>query len=177
MQSCPNCKVSTIVIGGNVVSIGTSDTLFVPNHARHARRKPGVGLRHGFLACSSCGHVWTSLVPEELRSFFLTDGTELARQHLQTLEGGPHHDLPDTPEAEAAGDRVAEIDALVLRGRQPEATRRYREMMTTTWDEAIDALRRWQDLVRPQKLAHMGWRTKDKPVADVTDELYFTRCA
>jgi hypothetical protein len=123
-------------------------------------------LGYGFLACSACGHVWTTLAPDKLRDFIQTYGTELIRQHLRTLEAGPNHDLPDTPEAREAGIRVAEIDALLLAGRQPEATRRYRQLTATTWDQAIDALRGWADLKRAEKLARFDWCPKDKSLAD-----------
>lgn len=176
IQPCPKCKASTVVINGYVMPSGEAgrgtSTCFVPCNARTFRRKVGVNLQYGFSACSSCGHLWTSLAPDELRVFIQTFGTKLARQHLQTLEAGPSHDLPDTPEAREAGTRVAEIDALVLQGKQPEATRRYRELMPTTWDKAIDAVRDWQDLERPQKLARFGWQPKegseptDHPMSD-----------
>ena len=164
IQVCPRCRASVIVITGSVTPTGEGGggSYFVPSHARLFQRKPGVVLRSDFLACSSCGHFWSSLAPDELRSFLLTDGTELARQHLQTLESGPSHDLPDISEAREAGERVAEIDALVLQGKRPQATRRYREMMATTWDEAINAVRDWQSLGRPEKLARFGWRPKEE---------------
>ena len=60
-----------------------------------------------------------------------------------------------------AGEKVAEIDALVLEGKLPQATRRCRELLAITWDQAIDAIRIWHNLTRPQKLARCGWQSKE----------------
>jgi hypothetical protein len=117
-----------------------------------------MGIRLKFRSCWSCGHVWTSLAPEELRAFIEKHGREVAKQQLEASELAD--DLPDCPEARAAASGVAEIDTLVLAGNQPGATRRFRELTHTTWDHAIDAVRDWQDLKRPQKLALFGWCPK-----------------
>jgi hypothetical protein len=100
------------------------------------------------------------LPPEKLRTYVHDRGGMLAWDHLQSLELGPAHDLPDCPEARQAGERVAEIDGLVLNGRQPEATRRYRELLGVKWDRAIDDVRGWREHSRAEKLAKFGWAPK-----------------
>jgi hypothetical protein len=139
---------------------------FVPNAAcLHFGPPEGVRLRlesNTAFACLSCGHVGSlSVDPDFLRTFIVDHGNELARQQLECLEAGPYHDLPKSAEAYAVADRVVEIDSLVAMGRKPEATRRYRELMHATWDQAIGALRDWSGLTREEKLARAGWRPKE----------------
>ncbi|AGA24610.1 hypothetical protein [Singulisphaera acidiphila] len=117
-------------------------------------------------SCLSCGHVWTSLAPDKLRSLIQSRGAELAKQHLASLDLGPAHDLPDVAEARDAAVKAAEIDALVLAYKQPEATRRYRQFTTTTWDEAIGTIRNWHHFKRREKLAMFGWHSKETSKAD-----------
>ncbi len=133
---------------------------------------PGVGLsgavhlHQPFLACLSCGHLWSKIAPAAVRQSIRTHGTELAKQVVEYLDSGPMHDLPDMPEAREAGQAVAEIDTLVWSGKTPEATRQYRELTHCTWDQAIDSVRHWVDLTRPQKLALFGWVVKDQKPTD-----------
>ena len=161
---CPNCDASTVIPGhpttGEWTAIG-----FLPN-GTHRCPTGGVKLTHAFFGCWSCGHVWTSLAPEELRALIATYGREVARQRLEAPGSGREDGLPDCTEARAAVEGVAEIDALVLAGRQREATRRYRELTRTSWDRALDAVRGWEDLKRAQKLALFGWRPKAKSQSD-----------
>jgi hypothetical protein len=167
-ERCPKCNAFTVVAGHVTPGLGEMrDThfCFVPIGTRPLRWKTGVVLRNAFLACSSCGHFWTSLAPNELRDFIEDYGRELAKQHLESLEA-ERHGLPDCPKAREAGRRVATIDALMLADKQPEATRRYRQLTGTTWDQAIDTICHWRDLKRPQKLALFGWYPKDPPQAD-----------
>jgi hypothetical protein len=105
------------------------------------------------------------LAPERLRVFIKRYGTELAKQHLESLVAGPYHGVPDDLEARAAAEGVAEVDALVLAERQGEATRRYRELTGTTWDQAVDVIHGWHNLERAKKLALCGWCPKDSPQA------------
>src|SRR5262249_3174482 len=77
------------------------------------------------------------------------------------FESGTYHGLPESAEAYAAADRIVEIDSLVAMGRTTVAIRRYRELMHTTWDEAIHALRGWAGLTRDEKLGRAGWNPKD----------------
>jgi len=42
-----------------------------------------------------------------------------------------------------AHDAVARIDALIRQGKQPEATRLFREVTGITWDQAHDVIERW----------------------------------
>jgi hypothetical protein len=156
---CPQCGAMTVVSGRFVQSpLG-----FVPSDTRFLLSQNGVALRCDTVrACVSCGHVWNnmSLDPAGLRAFIRSHGGELAWQHLESLEFGPYRGLPDTPEARAAADQAAEIDSLVREGKQADATRRLRALRHTTWDDAINTLRRWRDLKREDKLALFGWRDK-----------------
>jgi hypothetical protein len=154
------CGASTLV-AGHVLS----GFAFIPKNTRiHFGPPEGVPLRldsNVRFACLSCGHVGTlSVDPERLRAFIVNNGNELARQQLECFEAGPYHGLPKSAEAYAAADRVVEIDSLVAIGRKSEATRRFRELMHITWDEAINALRGWAGLTRDEKLARVGWHPK-----------------
>jgi len=120
--------------------------------------RAGVELRYA--CCLTCGHLWTHLPPRELRAA-IKYGTEVVKQHVETLVAGPYHDVPELPAAREAAEKAAEIDALFVVGKLPEATRRYRELTGCTWDQAVAAIRGWQDLKRLEKLAQLGWYTKE----------------
>jgi hypothetical protein len=157
---CMKCGASTLVAGRVL-----SGFMFLANNTRIFSPQEGVPLcldsNAGF-ACLSCGHVGTlSVDPNRLRAFIVKHGNELARQQLECFEAGPYHGLPESAEAHAAADRVVEIDFLVAIGRGSEATRRYRGLMHTTWDRAIDALRGWSGLTREEKLTRVGWCPKE----------------
>jgi hypothetical protein len=158
---CLKCGASTLVAGQLLGGFG-----FIPNNIRiHFGPPEGVPLRcdsGALFACLSCGHVGTlSVDPDWLRGFIVNHGNELARQQLECFEAGPYHGLPKSAEAYAAADRVVEIDSLVAMGRNAVAVRRYRELMHTTWDEAINALRGWAGLTREEKLGRVGWHPKE----------------
>jgi hypothetical protein len=85
---CPNCDASTVIPGHATTGEGTA-TWFLPN-GTEVRRTGGVKLTHAFLCCWSCGHVWTSLAPEELRAFIARYGREVAMQLLEAP--GPGRD-------------------------------------------------------------------------------------
>ena len=160
---CPHCGGSVVVPGFIVSSDGGASAVrFVPRGSRYLRVSLGVNLHQSLLACLTCGYLWSQLTPTELASFIAVEGGELLRQHLETLKSGPYHGLPDVPAARRAGEGVAAIDALMLDEKQPEATRRYRELTKTTWDHAIDAVRKWRDLKRAEKLALFGWHPKEE---------------
>jgi hypothetical protein len=114
----------------------------------------------------SCGHVWTRLQPDELRAFIGLSGTELGKQHFETILHGPYHDLPNVPAAHGAADKVAELDALVASGKDAEATRRYRDLSGMTWDQAIAGIWGWRYQERAKKLALFGWPPKEKTPTD-----------
>jgi hypothetical protein len=104
----------------------------------------------------SCGHVWMTLDLKDLRVHARMHANELIRQHLESLEHGPHRGLPDSAEAREVDDQVAAIDCLLITGKQGEATRRYRERTGCTWDEALEKIREWPDLKRSVKLSLLG---------------------
>jgi hypothetical protein len=166
-RRCPVCA-SLAVVAGKLAVPGEAAAgfYFVPVGTRGPTwRTGGVRLPQVLHACAACGHLWTSVGADVLREFLARHGTELAQQLLAAREHGPGHDLPDCPEARQAATHTAEIDALVLEGRQPEATRRYRELARVTWDQAVDTVRTWRDLGRAEKLALFGWRPKE-PAGD-----------
>jgi hypothetical protein len=110
-----------------------------------------------------------SVDPDLLRAYIVNHGNKLARQQLERFEAGPYHGLPKSAEAHAAVDRIVELDSLVMLGRASEATRRYRELMHATWDQAIDAVRSWPGLTREEKLARVGWSPKEAAPARATE--------
>ncbi len=154
---CPSCKAS-MVFPGRIVAPGEFGTgvWFAPNATRTS-----VGVRVSFFACASCGHMWSSVAPGELRVSIASHGSELARQYLRSTNGDPNQDLPDTPEAEQAGDAVAAIDGLILTGQEVEARRKFHELTGRTWDETHTAMAGWIDMTRARKLALFGWRSKE----------------
>jgi hypothetical protein len=161
VRYCPMCKSSAVLPGHlGTASEGGIATTFVPIGMQSIFARPGVWLCQGSLSCLSCGHVWTRLAPDELRLYIRTHGDELVKQCLDFLEHGPDRDLPDVPEARLAGLGVAEIDALMLAGQLPAATRRLRELTGRTWDEAVNSLRNWRALKRARKLELLGWVSK-----------------
>jgi hypothetical protein len=163
-QSCPKCA-GTSVMAGSVVNpseVG-GPLCFVPPGCPVFRLQIGVAFAGPFHYCLSCGHLWTDLAPEKLRSFIERFGGKLARDNYDRLVSGPYRGLPDDPEAHEAADQVAEIDSLVLAGKDGEATRRYRDLTGATWDQAVNLIRGWHDLERARKLALCGWGPKDPP--------------
>ena len=61
-----------------------------------------------------------------------------------------------SPKRSLAGLGVAEIDALVLAGHLPAATRRLRELTGRTWDEAVNSMRNWRASKRRAKARDIG---------------------
>jgi hypothetical protein len=160
------CNASTIIAGSVLVGFGTP-MAFVPHGVHPSLSEPGVPMT--WRACLSCGHTWNHVAPQDLRACIANRGTELLRQHVARLEHGPHHDLPDLPGAILAGQHVAEIDDLILAGKQTEATRRYRELTGKTWDQTLETMRDWRDLKRAAKLARFLWEAEEKSKASSTD--------
>src|SRR5262245_22403563 len=148
-QRCPNCGATNVL---DCYLRGVLNTSY--------------GEFLGFLACLSCGQVWTTIAPAKIRAYVERTGSDLARQYLQAIEHGPAHDVPDCPEARQAAEGVAEIDHLVLGMRQHEAIRRYRELLGVKWDQAIYDVHCWHERSRVEKLAIFGWRSKELAAAD-----------
>jgi hypothetical protein len=164
-ERCPNCGESKTLLGRATTSEG-GGVLIVPAATNAFRWPLGVPLSSGCRICLSCGHVWARLEPDQIVAFIGANGTELGKQYLEMIRKGPYRELPDFPEARAAAEGVAEIDALMVSGKEGEATRRYRELTGTTWDQAILAVRHWRDHVRAKKLALLGWCPKEKTPAE-----------
>ena len=112
-----------------------------------------------------------SVAPEELRAYIERYGNELIQQYVERIQAGPYHDLPDSSEARKAADGVLQIDSLIMEGRQPEATRLFRELTGKTWDQAIDSIGVWRDLKRAEKLARCGWCLNDTAKPDQSEVL------
>jgi hypothetical protein len=161
---CPKCNATTVIPGQIPVNLGVANCL-VPNGTLVG----GVNLT--FLACWSCGHVALSVKPEELRGYLGRSGSALIQQHVKRIEAGPYHGLPDCAEARKAADGVIQIDCLIMEGKQPEATRLFRELTGKTWDQAIDDIRGWRDLIRAEKLARFGWAPKSTSKPDQSELL------
>ena len=160
---CPNCKSSTVVPG----QLSTGDIpapWFRPSHTSGH----GVSVTRSFLSCWSCGHFWTSIDPAKLRGWIATNGSELMKEQMEPSARNPLDGLPDFPEAHQAASGVAEIDNLVLEGKQVEAIRRYRALTHTKWGPAGDVIRAWHNLKRSRKLALFGWREKEETIDDKT---------
>jgi hypothetical protein len=154
-RRCPSCGESNAYPGRILLPAEfRPDGYFAPNTTK------SLGIRLSSFACCSCGHVWSSIGPGELKSSVQIHGREVAKQHLASMTAGPHHDLPDTPEAHRAADAVAEIDSLVVSG-SLNATRRYHELSGRTWDQTHADVAGWMDMTRAAKLALFGWRSKD----------------
>jgi hypothetical protein len=166
---CPMCQKATIIVGSVRTMDGHFAFEFVPGDIRALLFQRGVLVQFRWNACLSCGHVWSSVAPQELRAYIAGRGTELLKQRVDQLNHGPAHDLPDLPKAHQAAEKVAEIDGLILAGKQVEANRRYREFTRSTWDQVVDTMRSWRNLKRPQKLALLGWAPDEKPPAVIPE--------
>lgn len=85
-ERCPKCDASAVYIGRVTQrprGLNQAPSTFIPQGVRILRWKVGVPLSRLFRACSSCGHVWTSLSSGELRAFIARYGDELAKQGLE----------------------------------------------------------------------------------------------
>jgi hypothetical protein len=161
---CPNCG-GPAFLPGRVVAVEGQSVFFSPAGTRAVGWNVGIPVSAGFQCCLRCGHLWSRLAPEQVKTFIGLRGTELGKQYLETLLEGPYHDLPDDPAAREAADKAAEIDALVVSCQEGAATRRFRELTGKTWDQSIADLRHWRDHDRTKKLALFGWRPKEKAEA------------
>jgi hypothetical protein len=158
-RPCPVCK-GTTVIPDHVRTDEILAPRFIPCHSTG----PGVSLTFSFLSCCSCGHIWSSVDPKDLRSYIEEHGNELVRQQLEPYARDPFHGLPDCPDAHEAAKGVAEIDDLVFTGKTIEAIRRYRELTHTKWGQAGEDVRAWHNLKRVRKLAMFGWHSKEAEI-------------
>lgn len=166
-ERCPRCNGETVVTGCPASPDGsTYSPCFVPFHIKSRLWAAGVPLISSLGSCASCGFVWASLDPEQLRACIAKHGTETLKQRLEEIESGRYRGLPDVPEARVAADKVAEIDALILAGKSHAAIRRFRELAGVIWDEAIAIVPGWEDLERGRKLALFGWSPEEKPKKD-----------
>ena len=160
VKRCPNCA-GPKTLPGRVVCGDGQGAFLSPVGAANGW-KIGVPISAGFHCCLGCGHVWSSLAPEQVLRFIGAHGTDLGKQYLETVLKGPYHDLPDHPGAREAADRAAEIDELVVSWQDAAATRRYRDLTGKTWDQSIADIRRWRDHDRAKKLALFGWCPDEK---------------
>src|SRR5205814_420786 len=97
-----------------------------------------------------------------LRAFISTRGSELLRQHVSRLDHGWRYGLPDFLKCRFAAEKAAEIDDLMLAGKQVEATRRLHELSGKTWDQTLATIQAWRNLGRERKLALFGWDPVEK---------------
>jgi hypothetical protein len=169
VERCPNCGESKTLPASLFAGVDRPAVsmypagMIVPLSATTL----GVPIPHGFHCCLCCGHVWSRLSTDALEALLGGRATKLGRQYLQIVRKGPYHDVPDDSAAHEAADATAEIDQLLVLGKDAAATRRYRDRSGRTWDEAIEAVRRWRSLGRPEKLKLFGWPPEEKqPVKD-----------
>jgi hypothetical protein len=165
-KSCPMCKGSVILAGSAMAGFATPLS-FVPHGMRPSLSEQGVPMT--WVACLSCGHTWLQVAPQDLRACIASRGTELLKQRLARLDRGPHHDLPDLAGAIQADEWVAEIDELIMAGKQVEATRRYHELSGKTWDETLETMREWRDLKLAGKLSLFLQPAQEKPAPGAKD--------
>ena len=170
-ERCPSCSSSIVTQGSLRAQAADGVSLcFIPPGIPSLVWNSGVKLPAGIRYCLSCGHLWSRVDPVKVLELLRGCGTELARQHYEALLQGPYHGLPEVPEAREAADSVAEIDKLIIHLKSPEATRRYRELTRTTWDQALAVVASWPNLERSQKLAPFGWAPQEKAKVDVTEK-------
>ncbi len=86
VERCPNCAGSKILAGRVTYHTEAANIGFVPGGTHAVLWNPGVPLFGGFHCCVSCGHVWTTLNPDQLRRFVGTNGTNLGKQYFETLD-------------------------------------------------------------------------------------------
>lgn len=158
--TCPAC-CSGVVVSGPVRTGEYAGHGFVPRGLK-GWNTAYVPINPEFFACADCGMVWTNVVAGALPGFLERNLGPLGMECYRALRDGPGWDLPGHETAQAAARAVAEINDLMLRDRQPEATRKYRDLSGRTWDEASHAIFRWKKLTRAEKLALFGWEVKDK---------------
>lgn len=173
--TCPQCGRSTVFSGG--ITHGP-DTMvqarnFVPTDQLPIwRAYPGILLMGEPQVCVSCGHLWSSVDPQDLRKYIQAHGSELLKQRLDESDHGPYRGLPETDLAREIADKISEIDALV-QSSLPGFVGKYRELRGVTWDQAIKETRHWRDLTREEKLALFGWESKKKGPVDDLDSPCF----
>jgi hypothetical protein len=77
-RECPTCASPNYVEGRLALS-GTDDgwvTSFFPKGIKFLSFRKSVNLANGqlFFACLACGHIWSQVVPTELRELLLKNG-------------------------------------------------------------------------------------------------------
>jgi len=88
---CPKCDAKTTV-AGRFPGMEWRDKSFEPTGMRFFNfrlRGWGVSCSEPFRACLTCGHVWTHLQPEELRTFIDKHGTAETKLKLSPFRKAP----------------------------------------------------------------------------------------
>ena len=88
---CPKCDATTVV-GGRLGDNRKAHKWFEPSGMRFFNfrlRGWGISCLDPIRACLSCGHVWTSLKPEELRTFIEKHGTAETKLKLLPFQKCP----------------------------------------------------------------------------------------
>ena len=90
---CPNCGASTVIEGQITRFNGQpqSRLRFEPGGMRlfYLRWIRGVAITGGVHCCLSCGHVWSSLEAEQLRSYIERYGNQHAKGKLAPFGKSP----------------------------------------------------------------------------------------
>lgn len=159
LKRCPQCDATT-VIEGELQSPSDSQRRFLPRMLRSVWWGRGgvVACSDNACACYSCGLIWTTVRPIELRAVLERKTDRSGRRLLRKLERGPCHDLPEIPEAELAGLRVAAIEIRMRSRNQTDAAILVGEFLDVDAKTARTVIRYWDDRTRAQKLALFGWQ-------------------
>ena len=86
---CPKCDAKAVVAGHFLERHGR---WFEPTGMRFFNFRlsgRGVFCPEPFRACLTCGHVWTHLQPEELRTFIDKHGSAKTKLKLSAFQKGP----------------------------------------------------------------------------------------
>jgi hypothetical protein len=87
---CPKCDAKAVV-AGRFREIGER-RFFEPKGMRFFNfrlRGPGISCTEPLRACLTCGHVWTHLQPEELRTFIDKHGSAKTKLKLSPFKKRP----------------------------------------------------------------------------------------
>jgi hypothetical protein len=94
-EPCPRCGSRAVATGKCLEwwHLGRA-TRFEPDGLRRFQpfrlRRSGVPLQGGFAVCLTCGLVWSSVAPDELRALLEQYGSEAAKDHLPPADSsGP----------------------------------------------------------------------------------------
>jgi hypothetical protein len=88
---CPKCDAKAVVAGNFKAGGRVGGRWFEPTGMRffEFRWEQGVYCPEPFRACLKCGHVWTHLQPEDLRTFIDKHGNAKTKLKLSPFRKAP----------------------------------------------------------------------------------------